>query len=311
MRKPSFLVFTALVGLTSFRGEAAETPTRLLQQKLGIPSFIASVTDGELPKGSGLPEFILLQDIHSHAEVQHQIAALLLHGRRQWGSESIFIEGAFAKPKDLGKGPAPGPGALTNEVKAGRLTGTQMAAAMVPHEPLQLEPLEDRDLYLANLRAYERTGRWREGALRELKTLRLVKASFDFASRSLSSEQLDRLELLVRLKMKPVEYEALKNDALSLREGSALAEAVDSAKAFYDFADRRSLAFVERAKQSDASGPKVLVVGGFHTALMADALRREGRSFAVLTPKVTRSGFDQVYAQRMDEAISALNLSQP
>jgi hypothetical protein len=268
------------------------------QKRLGVPLFIAQVTDAAGLYGRSLPEYIIIQDVHHHTEIQSEIAAMLLHGRRHFSRLA---------PESLGR-LAPPSMALVDWMRRGRISGTQMAALMEPENPLTLIGMEDPELYRQNVAAYHRTGGWRKGALQELRTLRLLKSSLGLDHPALTETQLERLEVLVHLKAKPTEYEAFKNDPPTLASSGALAEAVAGAADFYRLADARSAVFLQKAESEKTQGPKVVVVGGFHTAAMTEALRAKGRSYAVLTPRATRSNHEQLYAERMNETVSALQL---
>src|SRR5436189_290063 len=56
-----------------------------IQRALGLPDAVGTVIDAYWPRTqpSGLPEFILIQDIHKHPEVQRHIATMLLQGYHQ------------------------------------------------------------------------------------------------------------------------------------------------------------------------------------------------------------------------------------
>ena len=64
----------SLVPMT-LQATALKTDLEDIQTALGVPALIAKVTDGVLPYGGGVPDVILVQDIHRHPEVQGHIAA--------------------------------------------------------------------------------------------------------------------------------------------------------------------------------------------------------------------------------------------
>src|SRR6185437_6634946 len=127
---------------------------------LGIPSFIARPVDRNTP-AHGLPDFILIQDVHDHAEVQGHIAALLLYAHHAWGVRAAFVEGAFS---------AVDTAALPEE----NLSGPEQAARMVPDGGLRLIGLEDPDVYRRNFIAYGDVQRDQPAALKELATIELL-----------------------------------------------------------------------------------------------------------------------------------------
>jgi hypothetical protein len=55
-----------------------------------------------------------------------------------------------------------------------------------------------------------------------------------------------------------------------------------------------------------STSPRILVVGGFHTALMAEHLRQAGYSFVVLCPFVEEGDHDPLYEKRMRETANVL-----
>jgi hypothetical protein len=213
----------------------------------------------------------------------------------------VYLEGVFA-------GQSLSDGATAAADAAQGASGAAMAARRARANSVPLLGVENPELYRRQVAAYQRARRFGAQALRELRTLRFVSRSLDLGGSRLSPDQLARLELLVRLKMKPPEYAAYRLRREPIASHSALAEAVAAAETFYELADARSRQFVEQMIDEGRRGTKVLVTGGFHTALIAAELRARRRSFAVLAPRVTRSGHEALYARRMDETISALHL---
>jgi len=298
------------IGWTSFwlatsaiaSGEFAAT-----QKALGLPSSLATVVDANT---TNLPQYILIQDIHRHPEVQDHIAAILLRGHSKWGLRSVFLEGAFSDIDPVPLASAAGNRAsLTERIRRGDLSGAEMAVAMAPHPGLQLKGLEAVDLYKANLAAWESMEKQRDGALRELETIRLLQTTLDVDIAQISAEQLDHLDLLLRLKMKPSEYADYLAARSDIGSSVTLARAIETAETFYRLANERSRIFLQRAQADASDGPKVLVIGGFHTAAMASALRAQGKTFAVLSPRVTESGYDALYERRLHQSISALKIN--
>ncbi len=265
-----------------------------IQTALGVPVSIAKVTDGALPSGGGVPDVILVQDIHRHPEVQGHIAALLLYGSHHWGLKDVYLEGAQA--------------ALPVALQGGRLSGAEMAVALEPGSPVRLHGLEDPALYRENVSAYEAAERLKEPALQELKTARFLQNSLDVETGSQAPDRWALLQRMLQLRLKPAEHAAYLNNPYQGHEGSALKEAIRAAEDFYTLADQRSQTFLKNLKSSAVGGPQLVVVGGYHTAMMAQALRKQGRSFAVLSPNVTQSGFEDLYARGMQQTISALKL---
>jgi hypothetical protein len=271
-----------------------------MQKRLGVPTSVASVVDAST---TGMPELVLIQDIHRHPEAQQQIAAMILYGTKHWGAKEIYLEGSWAEGESL-RASKEHLTSLWAAVHAGQMGGAEMAAAMISDPEVRFLGLEDPDLYRSNVAAYEDVDQVRAEALRQLSTHDLVGRVFD----SQSGQTWEELKRLIELRMKPAEYAAYLKNPFRPASHSALAEAVQSAEHFYDVANRRSSAFLEKTKKLHRSGLQVLIVGGFHTAAMAETLRREGISFVVLSPHITQGGFDDLYAKGMHDTISALKL---
>lgn len=294
-----------VLALSCQPGLSQSSPDRGLpmQKHLGVPSAVATVQDSWLPRGERFPEFVLIQDIHRHPEVQRNIAAILLHGVSRWGIQTVYIEGSWAEGEGLSPAATPLP-TLRDAVQSGRMSGAELAKAMAPDRALHLLGLEDPRTYRENVDAYERVQGHQQDALRELKTTRLLSHWFDLSQ----TARWERVERLIRLRLKPSEYAEYRRDPFRGTPGSQLAEAVAHAERFYEIADTRSQIFVHRATASQNAGPRVLVVGGFHTGAMVELLKKDHRSYVVLTPKVTQAGYDDLYARGMVETISALKL---
>jgi hypothetical protein len=286
---------------------ALKTDLDDIQKALGVPASIAKVTDGVLPYGGGVPDVILVQDIHRHPEVQGHIAALLLYGSHHWGLKDVYLEGAQASaPVSL---PADHTSlSFYDALQEGHLSGAEMAVALEPDSPVRLHGLEDPALYRENVAAYEAVERLRAPALQEIETARFFQNSLDFMSSSQSTDHWVRLQRMLQLRLKPADHAAYINDPYQGQEGSVLKQAVTAAERFYALADQRSETFLNNLSSAAMGGPQLVVVGGYHTSRMAQELRREGRSFAVLSPNVTQSGFEDLYARGMQQTISALKL---
>lgn len=273
-----------------------------------IPQSIARVVDAHWDPSTS-PDYILIQDIHRHPEAQANIAAVLLFAHAHWGVRNVLVEGAYAGqsiPIDRWTGNSPP--ALRSALQEGLLGGPEMAAAMAPDRDLTLTGLEDVELYRQNLQAFDGVRQEATEAVNDLKTLDVMQRSIDMTQTRFSEEELQMMDLLVHLKMKPAEWSAFQKASFTMPESAALAGALAKAQTFYHLADLRSQAFLKSAEATATTGPKVLVVGGFHTAAMAAHLARQGKSYVVIAPQITQSGFEDLYERRMQESISALKL---
>ena len=230
------------------------------------------LSEGTVVDASGRrPEMILIQDVHRHPEAQQHIRAMILRAMTRAGAKEIFLEGAWADGQTA---------------------------------DYEFSGLEDPDLYRANVAAYEAVEKDREAALREIDTAQLFENALDADA----APSWPLIRRLVQLRLKPAEYAQYASRPYRPATDSALARAVESAELFYGLANQRSDIFLAKARAHHQSGPQVLVIGGFHTAGMAEALRKEGISYAVLAPRVTQGGFEDLYSQGMHQTISALKL---
>jgi hypothetical protein len=288
-------------------GTPEPTVLNQLQQALGVPESIAKVTDGYLRPNNTLPEMILFQDVHRHPEVQGDIAAVVLYGSHHWGLKDVYLEGAQAGT-EVAISRDGTVASLRNAVQTGLLSGAEMAAALEPDSSLELHGLEDPNLYRENVEAYERTEHLRDLALQELDTAQVLQDAWDVPVDRPGATEIPLLIKLLQLRLKPAEHEAFMNNPYNGPTNSALRDAILEAEHFYSIADERSEAFLRNAERSSADVPRLLVVGGFHTEKMASLLRSQGHSFVVLTPHVTQTGYDELYARGMHQTISALKL---
>lgn len=300
----------------------SHTTLEAAQHFLVISSTIAHVTDVYLSTNSvEMPEFILIQDVHKHPEVQGHIASLILQGYRQWGVKKVFLEGAFTgvdlsmfhRLPDQTRSML-----LTRLVQNGDLSGAELASVLLTEtewsnprpSPFELFGMEDPKLYRQNIAAYQQVLASREEALQEILSIRRLQSAMNIPQPNILTQQLDRTEALIKLKLTPLDYGAYLQDKAVLPSSPRLDPAIRAAEKFYELVQRRSLVFLKQAqKQAPASpGPRILVVGGFHTPIMADYLRKSGHTFVVLTPHVTEAGYEPLYEEHMMESVSALNV---
>jgi hypothetical protein len=307
---------TALVLCTGFLHAAS---LQTIQESLGVPDAFARVTDASLPDNVALPEFILIQDVHRHPEVQKQIAALILQGYNAWGVKKVFLEGAFTtldltmfhrvpkKTQTL---------LMERLVKDGELSGPELAAVMImerewrdpPASPFQIFGLDDPVLYRQNVAAYESVLSLRDRALAELVPIRRLQDSIHLSGPNRVDQQLNRMDALLHLKLKPSEYDAFLKDKVDVPSTPVLDPAVRVAEEFYRLVQLRSQTFLAQTmkKVPASASPRILVTGGFHTAYMAECLRRQGHSFVVLTPIVMSPEENPVYERRLKETSNTL-----
>ncbi len=243
----------------------------------GIPPTVATVADEHRTSANGLPDIILIQDVHRHEEVQSQITAILLYGAHAWDIQNVYLEGI----------------------------DQDAPSASHPLAPMKVHGLEKPSLYKQHVSAYARVESRKKAALRELEISRLLSHSFDTAE--YSEKEYALLKRMLRLRMKPADYADYLH-LNSMPRGSYLTEALSAAEDFYTLADDRSKVFAEALALYKGDGPVVAVVGGFHTQKMAEEFKRLGKSYVVLSPHVTESGYDDAYSRGMEQTISALHL---
>ncbi len=263
--------------------------TRLFQKALGLSPSVGVVSDVWGIQAGQAPQFLILEDVHEHGEAQAAIASAILYGRKQWKASTIFVEGAS--------------GAVERPAKP--RTGAEWAVVRDPEKRLQLFGLESPSVYRQNLTAYQQVKKLRGAALEELHTTQLLRRAVGETDPALEARWA-LWERLLALKLRPSDYTQLLNTPFEKPNAPHLAEALGWAQRFYVLADARSSIFLEKARNVETEGPRVLVVGGFHTTEMVKRLREAGESYLVISPTITRPANDARYARRMDESVSAL-----
>lgn len=278
-------------------GAASPPPLEQIQKSLGIPTFIAEVCQTNLREANDRPDVILVQDVHRHEEVQGHIAAMLLYGAHQWDLDKIYVEGVMQ-----GEPWRP---------TARKITGAEIALALEPTLPVRFFGLEDPALYRAHVAAYRNVNDLRKSALREMKTARVLGTGFDLAPGAHDEESESLIRKLLALRLKPSDYASYLTRKRSPPSSAALAEGIRQAEHFYALADERSRLFGRLLAQNEHGQTALAVVGGFHTALIAQELEARGVTYVVLQPRVTQSGYDANYEEGLQQTVSALELTQP
>lgn len=335
MRLRAIFLLTAalcLSGLTPGGSELMSTSAQPsqealteIQKNLGLSAQIARVTDASLYPTNRLPEFVLIQDVHKHTEVQSKIATVILQGYQQWGAKKAFLEGAistvdltvFHRLPDATRNDL-----LAKLVFEGNMSGPEMASVLImerewrnpPTSPFQLVGIEEAKIYKQSLEAFHDVKVRRDSALYEIMRIRRLQESERLQDDGLLfRKQLDRTEALVRLKLSPDEYEEYQQDKRAIPSSPSLTPAVRAAERFYRLADLRSRVFIDEIirKYPASPGPRLVVVGGFHTSSMAAYLRAASKSFVVVTPHITTASNDPLYERRMMESINTIRLATP
>ncbi len=315
------LALLFVVGHASSAGTEADA-LWFVQKELGISPDVARVTDASWPSDGSeqvRPDFILIQDVHRNPGVQARIASLILQGYTHWGVKKVFMEGAFV-PLDLSLFHRIPKQILPELVKRmvhdGDLSGPEVAAVKImekewsnpPVSPFQLFGIEDPLLYRKNVMAYKSVMQRRGKALYDISSLRQKYQLIDYPAETGGEQGLELLEKLLTLKLTPKEYEVFMLYKDAAPSTVSIDPAVQSALEFYRLARIRSRVFIKQAIQTTpaSSAPRILVVGGFHTDDMAAILRRQGRSFIVVSPVVMSARGISIYEQRMQDTVTSI-----
>ncbi len=307
-RSAAILWMSGCVTFSGFSPLQAVEPASALQQAMGIPLSIAQIVDSYQPDPGTLPEIILIQDIHRHPEAQNHIAAVLLYGSRHWGLRNVYLEGAEANHEVI-KPSFSSRTEMREALYAGQIGGPEMAAALLEPSELSLQGMEESTLYKEHVQIYEEVEGLRSAALRELSMSRLFQTGLDVSPSRL--DPYEQTQRLLRLRMKPMDYAVYLQQPSVDRQESVLSQAMRAAELFYVLADERSRVFTDVLLASSSKEPRAAVVGGFHTEWMTQELKRQGRSFVVLSPQVTTTGYEGLYAKGMQQTISALKVRPP
>ncbi len=314
----NIFVFGAF-GIQPFFAEAKDSQLQTTQERLGIPENLARVTDVHWPSSETPLQYILIQDAHRFPHVQSRIASLIVEGYEHWGIKKVFVEGAFTSLDFSIFHRIPHMTqayVMARLVKDGDLSGPELAGVQImehewrnpPVSPFQIFGMEDPKLYRQNVQAYQTVLAKRDRALEDVVSIRRLQVSMRLSEKNPLSEQLNRVEDLIRLKMTPVEYEDYLKTTADTPSAPALDVAVQAAEEFYRLVQLRSRVFLKEAsrKAPASTAPRVLVVGGFHTAAMARLLREANCSFVVLSPIVTPDEGEPIYEKRLQKTASVL-----
>ncbi len=135
------------------------------------------------------------------------------------------------------------------------------------------------------------------------------------------SKKMDMLERFLRLDLTPEEYAAIDADKSGYMTASwanfladncrkykltvrpevseILDDNFDKIDSFYKVGMEREQAFLKNIKERIAKSPEdqvvAVITGGFHTARMSKLFRREGYSYAVVTPAITKKNDPELY----------------
>jgi len=309
-----FMMVVVLSGIHP--GEAAATASlEDIQVLMDVPPTQATVTDAFGMESGALPDYVVVQDAHRHAEVQSRLAWIVLHGYKNWGVRKVFVEGAFT-PVDLSVFHVLNEGerqSLSDHlVHKGKLSGPERAGVMIqemewrnpPVSPFELIGMEEPSLYQANLAAYNAVQTLRGKALEEVAEIRMLHNSLHLPTTHVLRRHLQLIEKMLDLRVTAAEHSLYLKAREAVPASLRLTPALEAAERFYELANQRSLVFVKNVdrKVPAAEGPRVLITGGFHTPLISQMFRSQGRSYVILTPRATVPGTDALYERRLQES---------
>jgi len=265
-----------------------------------------------LPAAQGSALEALIQQIHAEetdAEKLEQGARLAL---QQFRDSLSSLNKSF--PADLN--------APTQSFQTGEMSASEFALLLKQAAAKEKIPLSFRSELARQVRMQNKLKQIKGTKLYdELEIyLQSVKASLirtpEQASLDQESEQLDLLEKIARLELTRDEWEALLK---SVRVSRSVQEKNPEAAAFYQNAEKREAAFLERLngllnkpqrRGSDAEGsgarhPAVIfVAGGFHSRGLARRLREENIRYLLLTPAIKKLPEKNTYREQMLGGVS-------
>ncbi len=277
-----------------------------------LPAAYGQISETNITSGRSLPDYILIQDLHAHEEAQTNISKLISHAFKKWNVRNVLVEGAFGQENLSLLRSMPEAARISyaqDLVRQGYLSGAELAALTLKHArwdsdaytPLKLTGLEDPKIYVEHLMAYKAVLENRTSALREIQKIRSLQESMGVSSQDIMAQQLRRVSALVRLELTPQDFSAYQANKAFNPESAALAKAVTAAENFYRLAHIRDHVLLDNAKASTIAGPRVMVIGGFHSMGISDQLKKEGKTYAVVTPTINHLGHELLYKERMQE----------
>lgn len=282
-----------------------EPDRRSVQETLGIPMPTAFVRDYRWRPRHKLPDVILIEDIHCHPEAQGKIASMLLYAHHRWNCKTAYVEGAFG---DVGPPPYPIFTAQRGDLSAnqlllmGRLSAGELAAALVTAgaqrrpSAFRVIGMEDYSLYRQQLETFQALLQVQRPAIRRLRPI----------SKSWRHDRIAKTVRLFTLRLRPQEYQAYTPETFS---DPVLENAQKLAERYYELAEKRSHRFIQRTGLYRDKAPCLIVTGGFHIPTLTQSLRRQGKSYVVLSPKISQPMDRGIYRKSLTESLDVLKRS--
>ena len=194
----------------------------------------------------------------------------------------------------------------------GQLSGPERAGVLIhelewrnpPVSPFTLVGMEDPSLYQENLAAYRAVLARRGEAQDDIAGFKRLHDSLHLPAAHVLRRQLQLVQKMLDLRVTPSEYARYLKAKAAIPSSPRLTPALEASEHFYEMANRRSLIFLKNVerKYPAARGPRLIVTGGFHSPLLSQQLRDQGRSFVVLTPRAIEPATDALYERRLFEA---------
>lgn len=286
-------------------------PTASPTFSLSIPSSLGYISETHATQSisGGRPDVILIQNLHVNRSVQFAISGILKRLKAQGlMPDHIAMEGATG-PVDIAfmqryPDPVIRKAAADYLVQQGEMPGAIHFA--VSEGEGGLFGIETDEYYQANLEMFRRSYQGRAELRQELEKIQAVlpKLEKDPATRqnaAILQKDIDAVSQLINNQVIPDELPATLNRAatavehlkLVLPQGTSatLIEPLSASVNFYALALLRNeelfkntLAVRELGHQKTT----IVVTGGFHTQALAQACKRHGLSYAVITPIVSR-----------------------
>ncbi len=289
---------------------------------LSIPARLGSVSDTYAPSGHTAPDFIFIQNLHVNRSVQFAISAILKRLEQQGlMPDRLAVEGETG-PVDLtGMQTYPDAALRTAAsdylVQQGEMPGSAHFA--ITEGRVGLFGIETEAYYQANVEMFRRSYAGRQALSRELDKLQAilpclkkdpaVRGNAEIleadlkAVNQLINNQIIPDELNATLHQTSLAVEHLKQ-VLPKETSAHLIEPLSASVSFYALALLRNEELFKNALVARALGHQkttIVITGGFHTAAMAAQCKRQGFSYAVITPHVKRHTKvdERLYVERM------------
>jgi hypothetical protein len=163
-------------------GAEALSQKQSLPMEISVPEGAGHIVEGYKSTGKDTKVIIHIQDIHTNYEAQKNLSRIIEALIKEKGLKLVMVEGGWG---DVGLShlrynnngvliPKERRQSVADEyLKAGKISGEEYLDISSEYE-IDLEGLEDEDLYMANLEAFFDIEQFREKAAPELDSIKLV-----------------------------------------------------------------------------------------------------------------------------------------